>query len=364
VTYDAEAGWLLRARSTVIGLQVMASTSAKRAKGHSNGHPEVFLHVGQHKTGTSSIQAVLFKRRRDLLKQGVHVLRWGQSPGGGHHRLVRWINAGAPDGLAADILRSEMTAAFPSRVVISSEAANKMIVLGRGDKLVEVLKRAGAMHIHLVLYMRSPFGLANAFYSHDTGSLTGGGVNLFEYVRTFNESPGFHYHRYLELASRSDVTLTVRPYGAELRGSVVADFLELLGADLLLPEEPTLNQSFGPVALQAMRRIAQEVGPLSERDRQRLRARLHPIARSLAENPFWGIEPRHEQLLAGADRSSDEFARAVWGRTWRDMIGEERPRATRFDPLDPLQRDLYHETLSKMRDAKRRLVNSEMSAVR
>ena len=56
------------------------------------------------------------------------------------------------------------------------------------------------------------------------------------------------------------------------------------------------------------------------------------IGRSIPERPFWGVDESIERLLAEPDRKTDAFARAVWGKPWRDVIGEEKRPLNTFDP--------------------------------
>jgi hypothetical protein len=67
------------------------------------------------------------------------------------------------------------------------------------------------------------------------------------------------------------------------------------------------------------------------------------------------MDREHEALLADADRRTDAFALAVWGKGWRDVIGEERRAKNAYDPGDLAQQDLYRRLLAEMRAAKREL---------
>lgn len=56
--------------------------------------PRLVLHVGGHKTGTSSLQRFVRERREDVLSRGVHVPAFGPGPPGeeqGHVQFFRHV---------------------------------------------------------------------------------------------------------------------------------------------------------------------------------------------------------------------------------------------------------------------------------
>ncbi|HEY0149546.1 MAG TPA: hypothetical protein VGB70_11160 [Allosphingosinicella sp.] len=317
--------------------------------------PLVILHAGEHKTGTTTLQAVFKKDRRLFARQGIYVLRAGQGSDGAHHRLI-YALTGQPLGrVSPRLLRAELTQAAPRTVLISSETAKKAMVQGRGDQLIDALRDAGAGRVRLLLYLRSPFGLANASYSGLTSRLELAGAKFAEFLKVHNEAPAYDYHHILALAERDDVELVVRPYSSIARRSIVADFAETLGLDLSQVEEPRHNGSFGPVGLEALRQMGAEHRGLSVKQRHRLRRPLMAIARALAEEPFWGIDAEHEALLSAADSSTEAFALAVWNKGWREVIGEERRPLNLFDPDNNAQRALLETALHQMRRAASRM---------
>jgi hypothetical protein len=337
-----------RARAAPAVLAICARAAAKILL-RRTGRPDVILHAGQHKTGTTTIQAVTMRRRADLAERGIHVLWSGQGIDGAHHSLIYRLTGQPSRRLSLRLLRIEMAQAFPRQVLISSEAAKEAVVGGRGARLIDALRAAGARRIRLLLYLRSPFALANAAFFEEISSLRGGGATFGEYLRARDKGCAHRYDRFLDLARREDVELVVRPYGEAARRSILSDFAAAIGVPLAASDEPRLNSSYGPVGLEAMRIIALETGPMPLEVQWRLRDRLREIARALGEDPFWGMDEAHERLLGQAERSTDEFARAVWGRGWRDAIGEEKRPRNVFDPQDVRQQDLFRETLARMR---------------
>ena len=317
----------------------------------SGRRPELILHAGQHKTGTTSLQSFILRHRIALGENGVHVVRCGQSVAGDHHRLMMSNFDGLAGKVRLALLRAEAMNAYPSRLLISSETTAEAILAGRGHRIVDALRSAGTGTIKLLLYLRSPFALANATYSEIITGLEFGGPGFADYLRAWNVSAYERYDRFLELGARDDVELIVRPYDSEVRQSIARDLVEALNVWMPVDAEPRLNTSLGPIALEAVRIIARELDPMAPELRWLVSDRLREIGRTLAEKPFWGIDGWAEQMLADADRRTDEFARAVWGRGWRERVGEERRPLNMFDPTNGQHRDQLNVTLRTMRAA-------------
>lgn len=339
----------VHAAPAVVSIAAKAAVSALRRRAD---RPDLVLHAGQHKTGSTTIQAVIRHLRAELADEGIHVLWSGQGSDGAHHSLIYSLTGQPSRWVSMHLLRAEMAQAFPRRVLISSEVATEVIVRGGGHGLIDSLRAAGAGRVHLLLYLRCPFALSNAAFSEQTSSLRGGGMQFSDYLRARDQRPSHRYDRFLELAQREDVTLSVRPYAARVRQSIIGDFADALGVTLVPGDEPRLNTSYGPVALEAMRILANETDPLDPEVHWRLQERLPAIARTLGEHPFWGMDEDHRRLLPEADRQTEAFAKTLWGCGWREAIGEESRPLNVFDPGDVVQREMLADTLARMRAEK------------
>jgi hypothetical protein len=337
-----------RVTSAAASARILAAAVPERFRGGA-GQPEIILHAGGHRTGTTSIQAFILQERRTLAAQGVNVLRTGQGSNGAHHRLIQAFD-GQPYGrLKMHLLEAELRQAFPRKVLLSSELAKNAVVHGRGHRLIDGLRAAGAGRVQMLLYLRSPFALANAAYAELTASLELGGEAFGDFAIRHDAGPAYRYDFFLDLAARDDVSLVVRPYSEAVRRSIVSDFEAALGVRIGAPAEPRYNSSLGPVGLEAMRLMAPWCGQMGVPARSRLAVRLRGIAGSLGEAGFWGIDPSHETLLPTADRRTEEFAQGLWAMSWREAIGEERRPLNLFDPSDAGQQALLQSTLWRMR---------------
>ena len=350
------AGGLRRAKAAAAVTGIFAGAAASRIRGRSRP-PEILLHAGEHKTGTTSLQSMLLSNRPAFEREGFHVLSAGQGPDGAHHRLIHMLLGRRPSRTTAALLRAELAQAAPRTILISSETVKKAVVEGEGERVIDALRAAGAARIRLLLYVRSPFGLASSSYSSHTSRLDLNGARFSDFLRSHGAGPVYRYDRFLELARRDDLELVVRPYSQSARRSIGSDFAEALGLALPCSNEPRHNSSYGPVGLEAMRIMSAEAGPLPDPLRKRLYMALRPIARGLGEQPFWGIDESVEAALATADRRTEEFALAVWGRGWREVIGEERRALNIFDPAEPGQQALLDLALRDMRRALERTLS-------
>ncbi|QAY77967.1 hypothetical protein [Sphingosinicella sp. BN140058] len=344
------------ARALVPGWMRTAVRMAATAGG--DGPREIILHCGEHKTGTTSIQALILRERKDLARQGVHVLCVGQGSNGAHHRLIQAFDRRPFGAVTAKLLAIEIRRAPGRTILVSSELAKTAIVHGRGQQVIDAFRAAGADRVRLLFYLRSPFALANAAYAERTGSLDLGGAPFVDFLRVHDAGPAYAYEGFLDLAARDDVDLEVRPYSALVRRSIAEDFGDAIGITWRRCDGPRRNRSLGPIGLEAMRRIAAEGGLPDGARRVRLYMRLRAIGLALGEAPFWQMDAAHQALLTTADHRTDAFARAVWGHGWRETIGEEERPLNVFDPADPRQQDMLERTLAQMRRARADLLGA------
>src|SRR4051812_1580029 len=83
-----------------------------------------FIHIGLHKTGSTSIQKMLASREDWLGSLGLYVPKTGRTGSQGHHLLAWELSRrhGFSGSAQFDALKRELReAGFPARVVLSSE---------------------------------------------------------------------------------------------------------------------------------------------------------------------------------------------------------------------------------------------------
>lgn len=320
----------------------------------------VILHIGQHKTGTTSIQYCLKVHRAYFLAHGMLAPQTGQDDAGSHQPLIRDLaqgdSAGAIAGLGAELSRHP-----GAGLLVSSEQMMNDIAQGRFARVLDGFRACGAGRFTILMYLRAPFELVNGLYALNTRTFSLQGLPIAAFADRFGSGKrGFlhaytDYGRIVALAQLDDVDLVVRPYNRAVAASVVADLLRTLE----LPPLPAadrlrLNTTNGPIALEAMRVTARALGKTSIAQRRQIRAEAAGISADHPENgSYWGIDDRVAARLARVDEETERLAQATWGKPWRETIGDERKAPNAFDPTtaSPGDRAVYREMLERMRRA-------------
>ena len=217
----------------------------------------VYVHIGLHKTGTSSIQAFLRKNKPALLERGYLYPRTGWTAGG-HHNLAyellgRKRFSEAPGRLAD--LEAEIATA-PNAILSSEEF--EFLELAEVRRLKAAL---GEREARIVVYLRRQDALIASTYAQQVKM--GARMRPFEdYARASLYNPRFDFSQLLgrwagvfgkdslEVAVVSDQTAGQRLYD---------DFLGRLGlgeaADLPRPPK-RMNESPSAAEIEILRRAA------------------------------------------------------------------------------------------------------------
>ena len=183
------------------------------------------IHIGTHKTGTSSLQSFLSARADALDLRGVHYLRSGRAAGKAHHELAWGVREHRGTDLSAwNEVRAELAANSSLTSVISSEAFWFTEPAGVKAQLGDL------KDIRIVMYLRRQDKYLQSLYKQ---TVAGGRKLSF---REWREK--FQYRGdYLSVVQKwtaafGKEAVTIRPY--ERAGKtidVVADFVGLLDLD-------------------------------------------------------------------------------------------------------------------------------------
>ena len=230
------------------------------------------LHIGPQKTGTTSVQAAMHRRRDELLAHGVVYPGKGTRPRGQVYALI-----GTPDGSPApprhkwDRLVAEVEAAGDHRVCVSTEDLGRIeldlarqVVAGLGGPRVHVVAAARALDsllpsqwqqrvrmrrtaLSFEEWLRTVLGpdpdhpeARNFWMPHDVGAL----------VARWTEAVGSGERLTLVISDRARPDLLPRTFEAMLG----------LPAGLLdLPEGETRNQSLGIGRTELIRQVTATV---------------------------------------------------------------------------------------------------------
>ena len=219
-----------------------------------------YIHVGPHKSGTTSIQWFLQENSAELLKHGYFVPESGNVHGG-HHPIVRqlcgqevphhhrWAAAKFVEALADTLCEA---------VVISSEALEGL--LKKREYANAFFNRIRELNLEpkLVVFPRNQPQLINSRYVEVVKGFRRS--EPFEaFVSGEIHHPTFRYSDLIALAKGFDAKLVPRPFtGQMIVEGVVADFLQAIGLDpsRFGSTEIRRNQTAGPFTVSVARDVS------------------------------------------------------------------------------------------------------------
>jgi hypothetical protein len=212
--------------------------------------PDLYLHIGHSKTGTTWLQAVLALSQSALASQGLAY----PSADTRDPESTEIILGNAPRlGFEPDLLGAELAAALRDAqsavanlrgVVFSSEELfPNLIKLPDPGRLQSAATEAGFERIHIILFIRDPIGHAVSLWQQYL-KRGGGTASLKMFLEKYavpERVAGF----LKAFGPLQNVSLTVRNYStrkAQL-GHALAEWLNVPDADLRHPDTPPLNRS-------------------------------------------------------------------------------------------------------------------------
>lgn len=287
--------------------------------------PELILHIGQSKTGTSSIQRVLGARRAELAAQGVCYPR---SPGAANHGLLPaslvpvemlghfhpnlWEGAG-PEARLARFRRefADEMARMPSgtrRLVLSAEQCGGLLTTHADVAKLRDLLAPHVGPMRVVMYLRRQ---DSHFASGYMQALRVAQIGPPVLPQAGPERlPAYDYAAVLALWADVFGEAAMQPRifepGSLRNGDVVDDFLALAGIDLTVPpDDPdrSANQSLTPGGIDLIRAVGEAL-------------RASPTGLSAA-SPLWR-------------RFVDAANHALPGRGWKPAAPEAAAFLQRF----------------------------------
>ena len=198
----------------------------------------LYLHVGTHKTGTSTIQQSLRDSRAALREEGIAYLE----PSFQDIKAGDVMRAKNFDQNLVKKLSNEFKKAFPksgdfSTYVLSNEAFSGMPYDGYlNSRIVAQTLRAALTYprIKIIIYLRSQDQFLESLY---TQSIHEGGTDSFsDFLKQFQNERSFDYQRIIE--DFSDIfgaeQVCVRSYYRESRDGLLKGFSELIGSQKLM----------------------------------------------------------------------------------------------------------------------------------
>lgn len=203
--------------------------------------PTIYIHIGQHKTGTSTIQKFLSSNRSILYQKGLiypdflginssHFFAW-------FYQFGNRVLDADQNNMVDEIIRKIFIEATTSsrNIIISSEVLFSNIV---DANLEEIKKRFKESNIKIICYLRRQDTYIESFYKQYLKSGYSLGFNEYFKKNNFKWNPfisSSRYNWYKTLTKYSAVfgseNIIVRPYESQQmkEGNLIIDFLDNIG---------------------------------------------------------------------------------------------------------------------------------------
>ncbi|MFL5259929.1 MAG: hypothetical protein ACJ8AS_09255 [Hyphomicrobiales bacterium] len=328
------------------------------------------IHIGLHKTGSTTIQKMLAAESARLSSSGFYIPRTGMNESRVAHHLIAMEANGEAAGRPSqfETLASELDAAhWPENVILTSEGFSARMhepeVLSR---LRTEIERMG-YRPRVIVFVRPQEGAIHSFYTQK--------LKMWTYKGTFDRywsralaKPGWDYEQRFAALFDSGITFRVLPFSRKLiaqglcRQFLLAAGLPEKALDGLVEPTPS-NVSPGPRAIAAIRAVNQELerrGVRANRWRTEKAATIVRRTHDLIghdDGRFNALTEDVATIIRTQFRESNErFSGKAFGRPWAEVFTDEMTRipvTNTFDPdeASPDERQEFDAFVHEMADA-------------
>lgn len=226
----------------------------------------IYIHIGVHKTGTTSIQATFYENRRKLKRHDINYFGIGENHSGTLYPLFcdaphnyhvnrragidTETKAARKNAATARALRRALEANRCSRFVISGEDLSELSPAG-----IARLKQTLAPHaarMRVIVYVREPYDyITSAFQQRLRRGST--------YDELVANPPKPRYRmrlsRFIEAFGREQVDIRLFEPARFVDGDLIADFLAAIEAPPAVTKELTVRRRNEALSLEAARLI-------------------------------------------------------------------------------------------------------------
>lgn len=302
------------------------------------------IHIGTPRTGTTSLQRLLFSHRDRLLEAGVLypdlTPRSAPFPHTSHQYLGETLDGRRPARERRELLAKLEDAVTKTEAEVVLLSYERFCLLRPRHAAAELLCRLLEGHgfrpeILMTLRPQATYILSHYMWR----------IQFLREARSFRDAfprelgaPRYDYLRCLEGWGRAAQWRVSAVPVQDRRSS--APMLERIATELRLPAllravpaaDLTFraNQSLGPVATEVSRRLRRSGVARDLATSRSITDRIAALAREhgLDAGSFWGLDDdmleRARQRFAGADEA---FAQRVWGEAWTGRVPPVRPAA-------------------------------------
>ena len=290
-----------------------------------------YLHVGPHKTGTTSIQWFLQENRAELLEHGYFVPE-SETKRGAHHTLVEGL-AGLDVGEHRETLVARSIAEIaetPARtIIISSEAMEGLFRNRRNTQSFFNRIQELGLQVKLILFPRNQPQWINSSYASSVKSFRR--CDSFESCAVrFAQSPDARFSRWIDLAETYGAELIAHPFSKEtVRRGVIPEFLRSIGISSSQFRDRAVrrNEAVGPFTVSVARDVLRSFG----REMTWLQAKKCKVAlanylrqNNCTDSSYCGLSTALARHVEDELRSdNDKFAQRVWGKPWADVFAAD-----------------------------------------
>lgn len=312
-----------------------------------------YVHVGPHKTGTSSIQWFLKQSRAKLLEYGYFVPESGTIHGA-HHPIVRKLcgqelpkhQESAAISFARQLRETDCKA-----IVISSETLDGLLRKGECAKTLFSGLRQLNLEPKLILFPRNQSQSINSRYAEVVKGFRR--CEPFQAFVTSMEPSIFGYCVFIDLAKAFNLELIVRPFTARsITRGVVPEFLQAIGVDSshFCDADVRRNETAGPftigVARSILRTICSSASQLKWRQAQRCKKALLAFLeeKGWTDRGYCGLTTALARHIEQTWRpENDAFAQRVWRKSWAEVFAADVGREFTPNDLELVQPDVASE---------------------
>ncbi len=298
------------------------------------------LHIGLHKTGSTTLQTMILANHARLAAHGIYVPRTRTDGYARAHHQLAWELLGQKTRDVAaggfDELRTELAArAMPDDILVSSEDFEWCLASRpRLRRLRNVFTEMG-YRLRLIAYVRPQIASINSVYAQVTKTLS----NTAGFEAFVADAIGLRRFDYasalLPLLDMKRIEVAFLPFNREaVKRGISQDFLAALGLDeaaiagMDIPDAKNVRP--GPKTVAACRELACRLAdsgialdPVSRRLASRAVLRLSEQS-NWNETGFSGIGAvEAETMRKHFAEGNAVFAQRVWNRSWEDVYGAD-----------------------------------------
>ncbi len=192
--------------------------------------PIIYLHIGTHKTGTTSIQRFLSQNRDNLLKEGSLFPYSGRSkPLSGHHVLawsILGIN-GVTDEQCWKKLFGEIQEVKPEKVILSAEGFGASNL----EQIQRIKKYFSNQDVRVIVYFRNQFSYLLSDYK-ETIKAGKYSLSFKEYINKRVERCNYPklIQLWIDIFGKENINIRLFDKAKEEPG-LISDFLQMVGID-------------------------------------------------------------------------------------------------------------------------------------